>query len=240
MPTSPVLRRAAGAALLALVGACRGGAPATAPVPDIGPVPLPAPVGASSPTAVAAARADSALHPYTEADIAFMAGMIGHHAQAIVMAHMAPTRGAGPAVQRLAQRIINAQVDEIVLMQTWLADRGLPVPDARDVLRPAGANAHAHDHGAHAMMPGMLSDEQLAQLERARGEEFDLLFLRFMIQHHRGAVTMVTTLFGSHGAGQDETVFRFATDVNVDQATEIARMETMLLELLTQSPSRDP
>jgi uncharacterized protein (DUF305 family) len=49
-----------------------------------------------------------------------------------------------------------------------------------------------------------------------------------MIQHHRGAVTMVSELFGSYGAAQDETVFKFASDVNVDQTTEIARMELML------------
>jgi uncharacterized protein (DUF305 family) len=86
-------------------------------------------------------------------------------------------------------------------------------------------------------MPGMLTGEQLRQLDQARGEEFDRLFLTFMIQHHRGAVAMVKALFGSYGAAQDETVFKFASDVNVDQTTEIARMEQMLAALIAEGRS---
>jgi uncharacterized protein (DUF305 family) len=78
------------------------------------------------------------------------------------------------------------------------------------------------------LMPGMLTAAQMKHLDEARGPEFDRLFLTFMIQHHRGAVSMVQQLFGSYGAAQDETVFKFANDVNVDQTTEIARMERML------------
>ncbi|HET7189330.1 MAG TPA: DUF305 domain-containing protein, partial [Gemmatimonadaceae bacterium] len=81
------------------------------------------------------------------------------------------------------------------------------------------------------LMPGMLTDDQMTQLDAARGKEFDRLFLRFMIQHHRGAVSMVKDLFASYGAAQDETVFKFASDVQVDQSTEIARMEKMLAAL---------
>jgi uncharacterized protein (DUF305 family) len=154
--------------------------------------------------------------------------MIGHHAQAIQMALLAPTHGASPSVQRLASRIIGAQEDEIATMQRWLGDRGQPVPQA-----------HAGHHAGHdgALMPGMLTEAQLVQLDAARGEEFDRLFLTFMIQHHRGAVSMVQQLFGSQGAGQDETVFKFASDVNVDQATEIDRMQRMLEALLFASPA---
>jgi uncharacterized protein (DUF305 family) len=85
-------------------------------------------------------------------------------------------------------------------------------------------------------MPGMLTAAQLRQLEQARGEEFDQLFLTYMIQHHRGATEMVRQLFGTTGAGLDETVFRFATDVNVDQETEIARMQRMLAEVVFGTP----
>jgi len=95
------------------------------------------------------------------------------------------------------------------------------------------ANGMEHD----MLMPGMLTDEQMHQLDQARGEEFDRLFLTFMIQHHKGAVSMVQDLFGSYGAAQDETVFKFASDVNVDQSTEIARMEKMLAGLPPSSPS---
>jgi uncharacterized protein (DUF305 family) len=142
-----------------------------------------------------------------------MSAMIGHHSQALVMAAWAPTHGASPAVRRLAERLINGQQDEIVSMQRWLGDRGE---------KPAAS-------GHHGMtMPGMLTDAQLQQLDRARGAEFDRLFLTFMIQHHRGAVTMVQQLFATPRAAQDETVFKFANDVSVDQTTEIARMDRML------------
>ena len=176
---------------------------------------------------IALARADSVRHPYTDADVHFMSGMIGHHAQAIVMANWAPTHGASASVQRLADRIINAQKDEIVTMQRWLGDRLKPVPEAD----PAGMKM-TMDGVEHVMlMPGMLTEAQMKQLDQARGPEFDRLFLQFMIQHHRGAVSMVKDLFDTYGAGQDETVFKFASDVNVDQSTEIDRMEKMLVAL---------
>jgi uncharacterized protein (DUF305 family) len=183
-------------------------------------------------TLTTGARLADGSHPWTEADVRFMSSMIGHHAQAIQMSQLAPTHGASPAVQRLAARIINAQQDEIAAMQLWLRDRGQPVPEAD------ATHHHGADHaGGHAPMPGMLTPEQMAQLDRARGPEFDRLFLSLMIQHHRGAVSMVTQLFGSYGAAQDETVFKFASDVNVDQTTEIERMRTMLADLMFGSPS---
>lgn len=163
-----------------------------------------------------------------------MSAMIGHHAQAIAMARLAPSHGASPAVLRLAERIINGQQDDIALMQQWLRDRRQPVPDARPT-----APKMLHDGVEHAMlMPGMVSDAQMRQLDEARGDEFDRLFLGFMIQHHRGAVSMVTDLFATVGAGQDETVFKFASDVNVDQSTEIDRMQKMLAAHVLGIPAR--
>jgi uncharacterized protein (DUF305 family) len=191
------------------------------------PSPQPATSDRGEVTAIARARADSVRHPYTEADVHFMSNMIGHHAQAIVMAGWAPTHGASASVRTLAERIINAQQDEIATMQRWLQDRRQPVPEAGATgmkMRMNGAD--------HAMlMPGMLTEDQMKQLDQAKGSEFDRLFLTFMIQHHRGAVSMVQDLFGTYGAAQDETVFKFANDVNVDQSTEIARMQTMLAGL---------
>jgi uncharacterized protein (DUF305 family) len=188
-------------------------------------------------TAIAKARADSIRHPYTEADVHFMSHMISHHAQAIVMSGWAPTHGASPSVRTLAARIINAQQDEIGTMQRWLQDRRQPVPE----VDTAGTNGMKMKMGGadHMMlMPGMLTPDQMKQLDQAQGGEFDRLFLTFMIQHHRGAVTMVQDLFGTNGAAQDETVFKFANDVNADQSTEIARMQTMLAALppTRQSP----
>jgi uncharacterized protein (DUF305 family) len=177
-----------------------------------------------SASALAKARADSLRYPYTAADIHFMSAMIGHHAQALAMARLASSHGANPSVQNLADRILAGQVDEIVTMQNWLRDRRQPVPEAKPGPMKMVMNGMEHE----MMMPGMLTAEQMAQLEAARGKEFDRLFLTFMIQHHRGAVSMVKDLFGSPGAAQDETVFKFANDVNVDQTTEIARMQKML------------
>ena len=175
--------------------------------------------------AKAKARADSVRWPYTAADIRFMSTMMHHHAQAIVMSKMAPTHGASDAVLRLTQRIINAQSDEIAMMSRWLADRNQPIPTPN----PAG-EVMQMDGMTHTMlMPGMLTEEQMKQLDAARGPEFDRLFLTFMIQHHRGAVTMVQELLANRGAANDETVFKFAADVNVDQTTEINRMLEMLL-----------
>jgi uncharacterized protein (DUF305 family) len=157
-----------------------------------------------------------------------MTGMIHHHAQAVVMAGWAPTHGASQAVRAMCERIVVGQRDEIVLMERWLRERHEPVPDmgASHDMMPG------MDHST--MMPGMLTAEQLAQLDRARGPEFDRLFLRFMIQHHRGAITMVERLFGSQGGGEEEPVFRIASDVYADQTTEIDRMQKMLAALLLE------
>jgi len=165
--------------------------------------------------------------PYSDADVEFMSGMIPHHAQAVVMAGWAPTHGARKDVAILCERIVVAQRDEIALMQTWLRDRGLPVPDATSTRHHMKMpNGMEHD----MLMPGMLSDEEMAALDRARGPEFDRLFLLGMIRHHQGAIDMVDVLFKAYGAAQDETVFKFANDVQADQSVEIDRMQKMLEE----------
>ena len=158
-------------------------------------------------------------YPHTEADAHFMQGMIQHHAQAVLMAGWCPTHGASDLVQRLCERIAVAQKDEIALMETWLHDRGEAIPDV---------TAHVHGTMEHGLMPGMLTADQLQQLDAARGVEFDRLFLTFMIQHHQGAVTMVEQLFASPGAAQDDMTYELASDVFADQTTEIERMQLML------------
>jgi uncharacterized protein (DUF305 family) len=175
--------------------------------------------------AVARAQRDSLRYPYTAADIQFMSHMISHHAQAIAMAKLAPTHNAGDAVKRLAARIINAQTDEITIMQTWLRDRRQPVPEAN----PAGVKMTMGGMEHMMLMPGMLTEEQMKELDAARGPDFDRLFLTFMIQHHRGAVVMVDELFAHKDSALNELVFKFAADVHADQTTEIARMTQMLL-----------
>jgi uncharacterized protein (DUF305 family) len=172
--------------------------------------------------------------PLSQADVLFMSGMIPHHAQAVKIAGWAATHGARADIRILAERIVVAQKDEIALMQTWLRDRGQPVPAADATHLRMTTNGTEHD----MLMPGMLTDEELAQLDRARGPVFDRLFLTYMIRHHEGAVTMVDQLFASDGAGQDEMVFRLGSDVYADQTTEIDRMEKMLAQL--PPPATDP
>jgi uncharacterized protein (DUF305 family) len=159
---------------------------------------------------------------YTAADVRFMQNMIGHHAQALTMAAMAPDNGAGVQLLRLARKIDISQRDEIDFMKRWLAERNQAIPD------------DAHD----MRMPGMLTPPQLAQLDAARGGEFERLFLSFMIQHHLGALEMVEGLFASPGAAQDSEIFRFITDVDADQRDEIFVMQSMLDMLDTASGSR--
>lgn len=162
--------------------------------------------------------------PYSDADVDFMAGMIPHHAQAVVMAGWAPSHGARQDVAILCERVVVGQRDEIAMMQDWLRDRGQTVPDAAATRHRMKMNGVEHD----MLMPGMLTDEEMAALDRARGPAFDRLFLMGMIRHHQGAIDMVDVLFKSYGAAQDETVFKFATDVHADQSIEIDRMTEML------------
>ncbi|UCC26515.1 MAG: DUF305 domain-containing protein [Gemmatimonadales bacterium] len=169
------------------------------------------------------ARQAEALARVHEADVDFVTGMISHHAQALVMSALAPDAGASGSIRTLAARIINAQRDEIANMQRWLRERDLPVPVV------SGDGTMAMDHGSHhAMMPGMLTPAQLDELASARGPAFDRLFLTFMIQHHQGAVSMVQDLFATDGAAQDDFIFKIASDIQVDQITEINRMQLML------------
>ncbi|HYW08433.1 MAG TPA: DUF305 domain-containing protein [Longimicrobium sp.] len=151
---------------------------------------------------------------FTVADVRFMQHMIGHHAQALRMVAMVPGHAASEDVVRLAQKIDISQRDEIALMRSWLEERRQAVPD------------DAHPHAM--MMPGMLTAEQLAQLDAARGREFDRLFLTFMTRHHEGALHMVRELFRTPDAGQDPDLFRFVTDVDADQRDEILMMERLL------------
>jgi uncharacterized protein (DUF305 family) len=187
-------------------------------------------LGAIAPVAGAQAPAAAQL-AHTAADVAFMQGMIGHHAQALVMARMAPTHGASAQVSLFCRKVMRSQADEIELMQDWLRARGAPVPDPSDPHAGMHMSHAGMDMGAggHDMtMPGMLTAAQLAQLDSARGPDFDRLFLTFMIQHHEGALTMVRALFDSPGAGQTPEIFGYATGVDADQRAEIGRMREML------------
>ncbi|HEX6132404.1 MAG TPA: DUF305 domain-containing protein [Longimicrobiales bacterium] len=194
--------------------------------------PSPAPQSTNSSAdefeAIYRARQDSARMHYTDADVRFMRDMIHHHAQAIEMSQLVPARTNDPAMRTLAGRIINAQRAEIATMQRWLRNRGLESPEVH--ITDTTVMVHGTGHEGHGLMPGMITPEQMRELAAARGTAFHRLFLTFMIQHHNGAVKMVYDLFDA-GAGQDEDAFRLASDVQVDQITEVRRMEQMLAAL---------
>ncbi|MGQ0732024.1 MAG: DUF305 domain-containing protein [Acidobacteriota bacterium] len=160
---------------------------------------------------------------HTEADVRFMQGMIGHHAQALEMSALVPSRTSREEMKRLAQRIELSQLDEIKMMQTWLRARGQPIPDE-----------HAHHAHDYKPMPGMLTPDEMRRLTEARGVEFDRLFLELMVRHHEGALLMVEELMTSPGAAQEGDINAFATDVVADQAMEIDRMKALWASLRAQ------
>jgi len=179
--------------------------------------------GVSEVTAPKAANAesDTIRRGYTPADVQFMQEMIGHHAQALTMSAFVPDRTERDALKLLAERITVTQRDEIARMERWLRTRGEEVP---------ATDAHAH-HAGHEAMPGMLTPEEMARLEQAKGAEFDRLFVEGMIKHHEGALVMVEELFASPGGGQEPELFIFANDVDADQRAEIRRMRALLEQL---------
>lgn len=182
---------------------------------------VPVACGTSARTSVESSAA--AWDGYSEADVRFMQGMIPHHAQALDMTGLIAERTENQDIHRLAQRIEISQRDEIARMQRWLERRGESVPGE-------------HHHGA--LMPGMLTEEEMARLSAARGSEFDRLFLELMIHHHEGALVMVDDLFTTDGAGQEMEIFLFASHVDSDQRAEIARMRSMLNSTTSQGGTR--
>jgi len=180
-------------------------------------------------------KIDSArMASFTEADVKFMTGMIAHHAQALVMSHLAPQNNASPQIQRLASRIINAQKDEIASMQQWLRDRNQPVVQYHIDGINLTVKIDDEEWTTYRKMRGVLSQEQLETLASKKGKAFDQLFLKQMIEHHSGAVYMVDNLFKTDGAAQDEESFRLASNIQVDQKTEIERMK-MILDQITET-----
>lgn len=184
--------------------------------------PLVQPGAPGEPTRVISAQqaTDLSRIRYTEADVRFMQGMIGHHAQALEMTALVPSRTPREEMRLLANRIEISQADEIQMMQEWLTARGAQLPDP-----------HAHHGEGAILMPGMLTAGEMRALAAAKGADFDRLFLELMIKHHEGALTMVGELFSAAGAGQQSDIFTFASDVDADQRMEIERMGAMLKEL---------
>jgi uncharacterized protein (DUF305 family) len=176
--------------------------------------------GQDTQTISTATATDLSKVQHTPADVKFMQGMIGHHAQAVEMVALINERTKNADLRLLGLRIRVSQDDEMDMMRKWLEARGEKIP-----------GPHSH-HEPGGFMPGMLTAEEMSQLAAAKGVEFDRLFLQGMIKHHAGAITMVDELFKTPGAGQDGDIFAFASDVDSDQRMEIDRMSMMLRELM--------
>jgi len=176
--------------------------------------------GAPSKTLPSSTRAT--LPPRSPADVEFMQGMILHHAQAVEMTAMIPSHTQNKDLRSLGARISSSQSDEIKFMKRWLAARG------ESVSKTSKMPGMDMSHEMMASMPGMLTPQQMEALQKAKGVEFDRLFLLGMIQHHNGALTMVKDLFDTAGAGQDAELFNFATDADNSQRAEIRIMENLL------------
>ena len=176
------------------------------------------------PTKILPSSTRPTLPPSSPADVQFMQHMIMHHAQAVEMTALIESHTKNKALQTLGARISRSQSDEIKFMKRWLATRG-------EAVSPPMHNMHGMDMSSHSMlMPGMLTPKQMEALRKAKDQEFDQLFLKGMIQHHQGALTMVKDLFDTAGAGQDAELFNFTTDVDTGQRAEIRIMQTMLRE----------
>jgi uncharacterized protein (DUF305 family) len=216
------IRAAVAAGCAVLVAGCAPAAAPAVPAPDAAPpaVVQPGAPGEEGRALTAEERRPGETPPHTEADVAFMQGMIAHHLQALEMAELAPGRTQNESVLQLARRIEASQADEIGFMEGWLAARDEDLPDP-----------HAHHHGPHAHMPGMISAEEMARLRAASSVAFDRLFLEYMIRHHEGALVMVEELFAARGAGREPQIEMFASHVESDQEIEIERMARMLHQL---------
>ncbi len=208
----------AGILVAASASACQSAArPPAMVAPRTGAVPL-------TPIVDPEARPELVRQPFSAADVKFMQGMIPHHAQAVLMAGWSQTNGASPTIQLMCERMLISQRDEIAFMRTWLRDRGQDVPAADATHMKMNHDGMVHD----MLMPGMLNEAEMAALKKARGRNFDRLFLVGMIKHHQGAIGMVQELFASHAAAQDDFVYLFAADVQADQEAEIERMQQLL------------
>lgn len=199
------------AAVMSLTG-CR----ATAPQP-----------GAEAPES-GQATSDAGMDPgnqdYTDADVRFVQGMISHHAQAVRMSSLVPTRSSNESLSVLSRRIGISQLTEIDLMERWLRKNDQTAPQPALEYPP-----DEHSHSVH--MPGMLTSDEMARLAAAEGTGFDRLFLNGMITHHLGALTMVENLFDTPGAAQNAAIFQLATDISGVQRSQIARMRALLSQL---------
>jgi uncharacterized protein (DUF305 family) len=224
-PTFGLLRNRATSVLLPVLASCiaaaLGPSSARAQQPSSTTPVVIQPGAPGQPSKTLPPTTKASLPPLSPADVEFMQGMIMHHQQAVEMTALMPSHTDNQALQALGARISRSQTDEIQFMKRWLVERGQP-------LEMPMADMPGMDMSHQMLMPGMLTPEQMEALRKAKGAEFDRLFLVGMIQHHNGALIMVKDLFDEPGAGQDAEIFDFATDADNAQRAEIKIMQGML------------
>ena len=226
----PKLRPVVGVAVSAVAFACLLNVNALGQKGDpLSPPVVVQPGAPGKPTKDIPANTRAKLPPSSKKNVEFMQGMIMHHGQAVEMTALINERSTNRELRLLGARISHSQADEMKYMERWLRLRGEPTSMAMPEMDHMADMDMSH-HKPHVLMPGMLTREQMEALKNAKGAEFDRLFLSGMIQHHKGALTMVEELFNTAGAGQDSELFNFATDVDSGQRAEIRIMETMLGE----------
>lgn len=205
-----------GTILLSLAAGCGSAGQGSAPAetPSAGPEPV----------VDSAAYMPESTAPYVAADADFVRGMLVHHAQALAMAALVDERTDNPSILSLARRITKSQEYEIGLMNNWLAAHDEPAP-------AHGLGPHGGAPPEHAHMAGLASVAQMQELEGSEGPAFDRMFLRLMIPHHEGALTMVDDLQTHEGAGVEPALFQLISAIDADQRAEIARMKALLARL---------
>jgi uncharacterized protein (DUF305 family) len=191
------------------------------------PAPIVQPGAPGQPTKTLSQSAVKSTRAPFDADVEFMQGMIMHHNQAVEMVDLLRTRGKSTYLKAFGEKIRLSQSDEMRFMKEWLIARGKATTMEMDHSKMDMSNMKMDDNG-QMLMPGMLTPEQMVTLAKAKGAEFDHLFLTGMIQHHGGALTMVDELFSTPGAGQDPVLFDFAVDITNTQSAEIKLMQGLL------------
>jgi len=199
---------------------------------DLGTPVVVQPGAPGQPTRTLPPSTKATLPPSSAKDVEFMQGMIMHHAQAVEMTALIESHTENKDLRLLGARISHSQSEEIRFMKRWLEARGeptsLPMKNMRGMDMSMPGMSGMDMSSQLMLMPGMLTPKQMEALKKAKGAEFDQLFLTGMIQHHNGALIMVNDLFDTAGSGQDAELFNFATDVDSGQRAEIRIMQTML------------